>query len=273
MGIDWPAVVKAAPTPAPTPTPAAPTAAPAIHAQLVSSAAPEVPRASDIIGKVESGVAKLFQGLKGLSNDRTEFGGQTQGSGYDIGKSGNIGSPQGSNIIKVDSRNGWEYTNDFINTSGEDMTIVVWNKAFDQGNGIEANLGSAIAPKSPILTFALAPGEHQIVAFQEDTQIGWAQATTKKKASGAFDTAWGEANFHNGGSGYDLSAIMNSAGNTYDMAISSTQTPCISDMTQNYWYAFNNDENDPRPVGTSDGSCYIPPGNGATLTTKMGGQL
>lgn len=58
----------------------------------------------------------------------------------------------------------------------------------------------------------MARGESQIVAFQEDSQVGWAEATAAKTASGAFDTTWGEANFQAGGSGYDMSAIMNSAG-------------------------------------------------------------
>jgi len=209
-------------------------------------------------------------GLKGLANDLVAFGTAVASSGTEIGKSGNIGNPQGSNMIKVASREGYQFTNEFINTSKKTMTIAVWNKAFKGNNGIEANLGSCMAPVTPALSFTLAPGASQIVAFQEDSQVGWAEATTKKTVSGAFDTTWGEANFVTGGSGYDVSSIMNSLGNVYDMGMSATETPCISDMTQNYWYAVNNDAEQPKPFGSSDGSCYVP-GNSATMTTKMGG--
>jgi hypothetical protein len=274
MGINWSSAWAAgqsstssvAPTTTPPPPP---TPAPAVHAQLASPAASPSPDTS-LLGSIESDVGSLFEGLKGLANDLTAFGQSTSASGSEVGKIGNIGSPQGSNMIKVASTQGYQYTNNFINSSPSTMTVVIWNKAFSGANGVEANLGSCVAPVTPALTFALAPGANQIVAFQEDSQIGWAEATTAKTASGAFDTTWGEANFASGGSGYDMSAILNSLGNVYDMAISATETPCISDMTQNYWYAANNDPNDPQPFGSSDGSCYVP-GTGATLTTKMGG--
>ncbi|PSS08762.1 hypothetical protein M430DRAFT_189030 [Amorphotheca resinae ATCC 22711] len=181
----------------------------------------------------------------------------------------------GQHTSTVPSAAGYQFTNEFINTSPQPMTVVIWNKAYSQSGNVDdadPNLGSCIAPETPTLTFALAPGESQVVAFMDETLIGWAQATSAKTASGAFDTTWGEASFRSTGSGYDMSAIMNSAGNNYDMAISSSETPCISDPTQNYWFAANNNPEDPQPVGSSDGSCYVP-GSSATLVTKMGGVM
>jgi hypothetical protein len=281
MGINWSSAYEAgqhtstvAPVTAPTPTPA-------VHVVATSSATPSPTAAAksdaaspvnSIVNNVVSDVESLFDGLVGLANDLTSFGEATAASGTDVSKIGNIGNPQGSNMIKVASAEGYQYTNTFINTSPQAMTVAIWNKAFNGGNGVEANLGSCVAPETPALTFALAPGASQVVAFMEDSQIGWAQATSARTSSGAFDTTWGEANFASSGSGYDMSAIMNSAGNNYDMAISASETPCISDPTQNYWMAANNNPNDPQPVGSSDGSCYIP-GSSATLVTKMGGVM
>jgi hypothetical protein len=127
--------------------------------------------------------------------------------------------------------------------------------------------GSALAPTTTTLTFVLAPGASQTVAFQENTQVAWAQACSSITASGAYDTTWGEANLGPGGSGYDVSAIENSAGNNYAMKITSVEAPgCTSDQTQNMWLTATD------PVGTSDGSCFIAQST-ATLTTIMGGPL
>jgi hypothetical protein len=234
-----------------------------------SSVTPTTTSASNVLSSVESDVASLFNGLVGLANDLTAFGQATAQSGSDVSAIGNIGNPQGSNMIKVASTEGYQFTNQFINTSPNAMTVAIWNKAFDGPDGVQANLGSCVAPKTPALTFALAPGQSQIVAFMDDSQIGFAQATSATTAAGAFDTTWGECNFGSGGSGYDMSAIENSAGNVYSMSISSSEASCISDMTQNYWYAVNGI---PTPVGTSDGSCYIGSST-ATLVTKMGGTV
>jgi hypothetical protein len=111
----------------------------------------------------------------------------------------------------------------------------------------------------------LAPGASQTVAFQENTQVGWAQACSATTASGSFDTTIGEANFVSTGSGYDVSAIQNTAGNNYAMTITSVEAPdCTSDMHQNMWLTATD------PVGNSDGSCFIAQ-NTATLRTVMGG--
>ena len=149
------------------------------------------------------------------------------------------------------------------------MTVVVWNKAFinPTTKKIDANLGAFVAPESPILTFELAIGASQVVAFDSGSLVGWAESTPDRTPAGAFATTWGEASFKAGASGYDMSAIQNPHGNNYDMCISSIEAPhCTSDHTQNFWLT------DTQPIGDSDGSCYIPQKT-ATLTVKMGGTL
>lgn len=177
-------------------------------------------------------------------------------------------------MILVDSIDDYDFTAMFENTSGATATYVIWNKAAKTSAGvIEANLGSCIALTTPALSFTLASGGKQAVAFQSDSQIGWAEATSKKTASGAPDTTWGEANFVSTGSGYDVSSIVNSAGNTYNMSITSVEAPqCTSDITQNDWIAGPGGSEDPVAVGNSDGSCYVS-GSTMTLTVKMGGDI
>ncbi|KAG9247806.1 hypothetical protein BJ878DRAFT_135237 [Calycina marina] len=219
-----------------------------------------------------SDATTAWSSIEGLANKLalTEFGESTESSGSEVSYIGNIGSPQCSNMLLVDSVGDNTYTNTFENTSDEPMTIMVWNKSYDNGDSVEANLGSSMAPTSPGINITLAVGESQVVAFDENTQIGWAQATTDIAASGAFATTWGEANFVSTGCGYDVSAIMNVNCNTYNMTITSTEATCISSMTENMWIGEDCNPEDPIPVGTSDGSCYISAGS-CTMYTKMGG--
>jgi len=282
MGIDWTSAWAAGQhtstvAPAPVPTTAAPVVAAVAKETPVApvstpSPSPSASASGGVFDQIASTVETAFSDIKGLSDDLTSFGAATASSGSVIGKIGNIGSPEGSNIIKVDSAEGYQFTNTFINTSGKPITIVLWNKAASQNGVVEANLGSCLALTSPALAITLAAGEQQVVAFQEDTQGGWAQATSDIAASGAPAITWGEINCSSGGSGFDVSAIMNKNGNTYDMSISSAENSCVSDMTQNMWIAQNNNPEDPVPVGGADGSCYVP-GTTLTLTTKMGGTV
>jgi hypothetical protein len=200
MGIDWSsawaagqATKTAAAAPVETTTAAAEVAS--VTATTTAAAAKAATTtAASLITTIESDVATLWNDLVGIANDFTEFGKPTTGSGSDVSAIGNIGDAQGSNMIKVSSRKGYDFTNEFINTSGESITVVIWNKAYSTtGNAAdaEANLGSCVAPKTPILTFALSKGASQIVAFQANTQIGFCQATSDIAESGAFATTWG----------------------------------------------------------------------------------
>ncbi|TAQ87470.1 hypothetical protein B7494_g4209 [Chlorociboria aeruginascens] len=277
LGINWSsayeagqasktAAAESAPTPvvaaAVVPTPAAETSA----AASKTSATAKSSSSSSSSGALTA----LFNDLVGISNDLTSLGASYTGtSGSEVSYVGNVGVPEGANMCKVSSIDGYDFTNEFINTSPSTLTVAIWNKAASpglKGGAIEANLGSCIAPVTPALTFALAPGASQIVAFLENSQIGYAEAVSSIAESGAFATTWGEVNFLSSGSGYDMSAIMNPNGNNYNMTISSLEASCISDPTQNYWLT------DSDPVGGSDGSCYVY-GSVAHLTTELGGVI
>jgi len=266
MGINWSSAYEAgqASKTAAAAAPVATTAAAAAPATTTTSASSDN-IVSDVTSAVESGVAELFDSLVGCSNSRTSFGSSSATSGT-AGDSyvGNYGLPYGANIIKVDSTSGYDFTATFSNSQSESITVNIWNKV---GPDFQPLSGSALAPKSTTLTFALKPGASQIVAFMENSQVAWAQACSETSASGAYATTWGEANFLSTGSGYDVSAIMNSAGNNYNMSISSSEAPsCTSDMTQNYWLTPT------EPIGNSDGSCYIAQST-ATLKVVMGGTV
>lgn len=207
----------------------------------------------------------LLNGIVGVSNSLTKFGAKS-GSTYEVGDLAvnNVGSPYGSNVIKVDSVGDYPFTATFVNPQSKAITINIWNKVGSDGQPMS---GSTDAPKKTTLTFVLAAGASQVVAIDENSNIGWVEATTKTRSdSGAFDTSFGEATFLAAGSGYDLSAIPNTSGNNYNMSITSKEVTCISDMTQNYWLTAT------QPIGTSDGSCYVPSST-ATLKVVMAGNV
>jgi len=247
-------------------------AAPAATSAVATAAAAAAPIASaataalkHVSSTFKSDAEALFGGLVGLSNSRTSFGSPSGSSGV-AGDFyvGNYGVPYGSNIIKVDSTDGYDFTNTFVNSQSSAITVNIWNKV---GSDFQPLSGSALAPKSTTLTFKLAPGAQQTVAFMADSQVAWAEAVSTLATSGAFATTWGEANFLTAGSGYDVSAIMNPVGNTYNMSIKSAEAPdCTSDHTQNYWLTAT------EPIGNSDGSCYIAQST-ARLTTVLGGTI
>jgi len=277
MGIDWSSAwaagQRAKSTTAPVASPTT-TTAPAVKEAVVTTTA----KAAESTGTTTTttstestaeslldDIAERWEGLVGASNSRTKFGTSTAASGS-TGDDyyGNVGSPYGSNIIKVSSTSGYDFTNTFHNTQSKAITINIWQKV---GPDMRVLSGSALAPKNTTLTFVLAAGAKQTVAFQGNTQIAWAQACSSIATSGAYATTWGEANFVSTGSGYDVSAIMNAAGNNYAMTITSTEAPkCTSSMTENMWLT------DTTPVGDSNGSCYIAQST-ATLTTVMGGTV
>jgi len=278
MGVNWSKAWeegqhKATTAPAPAATSVAPAVLAEIPAKSPAAAKPAASSSSDIVSDITSIVTTAFSDIKGLADGFTEFGARTTASGSVIDKIGNIGAPQCSNMIKVASAKGYPFTNQFINSSNKPITIAVWNKAFSPDGSVanaQANLGSCVAPVTPCLSITLAPGASQVVAFDEDSQGGWAEATTAIAKSGAYATTWAEFNYASSGGGFDVSAIMNIHGNTYDMEMSSSQNSCKSDMTQNLWIAQDNNPEKPVPVGNSDGSCFVP-GGSMNLVTKMGG--
>jgi len=266
MGIDWSSAWAAGQkTTAPV---AAPTVAPAPAVVTTAAPAPAAttaPASAPVVAVQQSGSEGLFDGVIGVSNGRTSFGQATAAEG-NVGDFyvGNTGHPYGANIITVASASGNQFTNTFVNTQSVGITVNIWQKV---GPDMQPLSGSSLAPKSTTLTFYLAPGAEQTVAFQENTQIGWAQSCSETAQSGAFATTWGEANFVSTGSGYDVSAIMNPNNNNYAMKITSAEASgCTSSNTENYWLTASD------PVGGSNGSCFIAQGT-ATLRTEMGGTI
>jgi hypothetical protein len=270
IGVDWvsawsvgqaqkTASVAAAAAPVATTTQAA-----APVATTTKAAAAVATSAAVFVEEAVSSVANIVLPVIGVSNNLKSFGAASAASGA-LGDSyiANVGTVYGSNIIKVSSATGYDFTLNFVNSQKVPIVVNVWNKV---GPDHQPQSGPMLAPKSTTLTFAIAAGGSQMIAVQENSSIGWAQTTTKITSYGAYDSSWGEATLKASGSGYDLSAIPNTAGNKYNMSISSTETTCISDPTQNYWLT------DTQPIGTSDGSCFIAQST-AHIKVVMGGNM
>lgn len=280
MGIDWTSAwaagqktkTTAAPTTATTQATSTTEAAVFIEAVKTSATTSAAAKATTSAASIIDTVEAAWASIKAASNELTEFGLSTPGHGDASGWGyvGNVGNPEGSNIIKVSTTSGYDFTNTFINTSGAKLTVAVWNMAASAGmtnyENAVANLGACQASLYSALTFTLAAGASQTVAFLDNTVIGWAQPTTTLNTASQFSTAWGEAKFNSTGSGYDVTFIPNGGNNNYKMSIKSTEVACISDNTQNYWLTAT------EPIGNSDGSCYNP-GSTLHLTTEMGGAL
>jgi hypothetical protein len=284
MGIDWTSAWAAGQKTKTTAAPAAtatPTTQAAVFIEAVKTSASKTSAAaatsaaaktSDAVDSIVSSVDAAWASIKAASNSLSAFGQSTPGKNDPKGWGyiANVGEPEGSNMIKVASTSGYDFTNTFINTSGGKVTVAVWNMAASPGltnsSLAVANLGACQASKYAALTFTLSPGGRQSVAFMDNTVIGWAQPTSELNTASQFKTAWGEAKFNSTGSGYDVTFIPSDGQKNYKMSISSGQVSCVSDNDQNYWLT------DTQPIGNSDGSCYVP-GSSMHLTTNMGGAI
>ena len=284
LGIDWASAWAAgqAKTTTPPPAPKTTTAAAAPSPTTTLPAAvfkektvkpTEAPKEDVKISSANSiadDLVELFEGVVGHANGRTSFGGsRIMGGGTSGGaglagdfENGNIGSPYGSNVMKVQSADGYDFTTNFINTQRKVITINIWNKG---GSDLQPLSGATSAPRDTTLTFTLKPGASQMVAFADQSYIAWAEACSQRSFEGSFATTWGEAKYQSTGSGFDVSAIKNANGNDYDMTMTADEVSCVSDMNQNMWLTPDH------PVGGSNGSCYVP-GSKMHLTVKMGGR-
>ncbi|KAL4877881.1 hypothetical protein BJY04DRAFT_121532 [Aspergillus karnatakaensis] len=138
------------------------------------------------------------------------FGSRTANSGSGITYAGNVGSPWGSNIIEVsetDAAN-YKYVAKISGQNSSPWIITFFNKYGPSGlmNGW---FGFSA------LTLTLEAGETKYVAFDEDTNGGFAAAEGSilpLDISGGYASTWGEFDFGssgNGGwSGFDVSAIV-----------------------------------------------------------------
>lgn len=142
---------------------------------------------------------------------REGFGKKTSasGGGGTIFYKGNVGDPWGSNIIEVSAQKASQYKHvvEFKGNNVEPWTVVFWNKIGPDGK-LDGWYGNSA------LKFTLEPGETRYVAFDDDTQGGWAAAKGEdvpKDQFGGYCTTWGEFDFsssaNNGWSGWDVSAI------------------------------------------------------------------
>lgn len=97
------------------------------------------------------------------------------------------------------------------------MNVIVWNKSGKDGQP-QSGMGS-----TPNLNIPLGVGESKLVCFDENSQIAFSRDCTRSSVSNSPDCTWGEADFgdlRNGAwSGYDVTSIANSAGNTENLAI------------------------------------------------------
>jgi hypothetical protein len=138
------------------------------------------------------------------------FSGTTNSSGSSVQYSGNVSNPYRSNIIKVPATQAkqYKYVVRFDGPGkGENWTVVIWNKIGPDGK-IGGWYGKACKK------FALAVGQVRYIAFDEDSQGGWAAAPGSLipvDANGGYASTWGEFDFGStvnlGWSGFDVSAI------------------------------------------------------------------
>ncbi|KAJ5872007.1 uncharacterized protein N7529_004360 [Penicillium soppii] len=147
------------------------------------------------------------------------FGSSTSSSGTGVTYEGNVGNPYGSNIIQISSSDAsqYKYVAQFTGANTDSWTVAIFNKYGSDGK-MDGWYGQAC------LTFTLAAGETKYVAFDDDSQGGWAAAsgsTIPTDSNGGYASTWGEFDFgsttNNGWSGFDVSAI---AAQNADMTVS-----------------------------------------------------
>lgn len=137
------------------------------------------------------------------------FGGVTSSSGSGNTYTGNVGNPYGSNIIEVSASeaSSYKYVMQFKGSNTDDWTVAIWNKYGSDGK-MDGWYGNAVK------TFTLASGATKYIAFDEDTNGGFAAAsgsTIPTDTNGGYASTWGEFDFgstvNSGWSGFDVSAI------------------------------------------------------------------
>lgn len=107
---------------------------------------------------------------------------------------GNVGDPYGSNIIEVfaGAANLYKYVVRFEAPSiGQSWTVAIWNNFAPDGR-IGGWRGNACR------TFTLERGQFRYIAFDDDSQGGWAAApglSVPVDGDGTYAATWGEFNF------------------------------------------------------------------------------
>ncbi|CEJ62682.1 hypothetical protein PMG11_11175 [Penicillium brasilianum] len=170
---------------------------------------------------------------------------------------GNVGSPYGSNIIEVSGEvaNQYKYVAQFEGpVQGQSWTVVIWNNM-----GPDGSLGGWYG--KACRTFPLAPGQFRYLAFDENSQGGWAMAPGNSipiDSNGAYASTWGEFDFGSsislGWSRFDVSAIaaQNAGLEVQGMKICDVITHICSSITRNAGFvhnAYTNTLVDDRDIG------------------------
>lgn len=138
------------------------------------------------------------------------FGAKTSNSGSGITYQGNVGDPYGSNIIEISSDDASNYKH-VAKISGENSEP--WDLIFFNKYGPDGKMDGWFGHSA--LTLTLNSGETKYVAFDDDTNGGFAAAPSGSMPldpGGGYASTWGEFDFSstgNGGwSGFDVSAIV-----------------------------------------------------------------
>ncbi|KAL4772242.1 hypothetical protein BDW60DRAFT_187693 [Aspergillus nidulans var. acristatus] len=137
------------------------------------------------------------------------FGKKTANKGAGITYQGNVGDPWGSNIIEISESDAEQYKY-VAKVSGQNSDP--WNIIFFNKYGPTGLMDGWFGHSALKLT--LNSGETKYVAFDEDTNGGFAAAPGSDvplDPGGGYATTWGEFDFGSGGnkgwSGFDVSAI------------------------------------------------------------------
>ncbi|KAJ5551635.1 hypothetical protein N7535_000420 [Penicillium sp. DV-2018c] len=143
------------------------------------------------------------------SGSKDGFGSSTASSGSGETYQGNVGNPYGSNIIQVSESKAseYKYVAQFKGSNSDPWTVAIFNKYGPDGK-MTGWFGNACQ------TFTLAPGETKYVAFDDDSNGGWAAASGSDIPTdqmGGYASTWGEFDFgsttNTGWSGFDVSCI------------------------------------------------------------------
>lgn len=165
------------------------------------------------------------------------FGYRTAPHSTGVTYQGNIGSPYCSNIIKVaatDARK-YKYIAQFTGSKTDRWNVAVQNKVGPNGK-LGGWFGKACS------SFAVEAGSTRYVAFDEDSQGGWAASPDSSipvDDDSAFASTWGEFDFgsriNSGNSGFDVSAIVaqNAGLSVQGMKICDVLTQTCSSVTAN----------------------------------------
>ena len=111
---------------------------------------------------------------------------------------------------------GGAYTNNFINMSGQNLTLLVWGEQ-----------GSWVNVQPPLIAQTLGPDESIVVSFVDGTSGAWSTLSRNTSlVNGQVFNTWGEYTFAGTDSTVDVSRLVNMDGD--DMTI---VTPtCTSNM-------------------------------------------